>query len=172
MVNTRAHADAKGHDSRRKTERDLERAEAVSLAPTGQRGGSDRAECTETKNIGKGPTRSARESSSWPIMLLFFLHRATLPSMKSKKSPRGRNPNAAQRFPTDDASPRQYRRDEKIDIAPHNPTRALLCQLWVCCTNRSGSLIPLSSVMKSARCKARISEKWPASDDRRSFCLS
>lgn len=40
-------------------------------------------------------TRSARLSSSWPIMLLFFLQRATLPSMKSKNRPKGRNARAA-----------------------------------------------------------------------------
>jgi hypothetical protein len=39
-------------------------------------------------------TRSASESSSCPIMLLFFLQRATLPSRKSKKRPKGRKRRA------------------------------------------------------------------------------
>lgn len=40
-------------------------------------------------------TRSARESSSWPIMLLFLRHRATFPSMKSKNKAKGRKASAA-----------------------------------------------------------------------------
>jgi hypothetical protein len=39
-------------------------------------------------------TKSARESNSCPIRLAFFLHLATLPSMKSKNRPRGTKPNA------------------------------------------------------------------------------
>ena len=39
-------------------------------------------------------TRSARESSSWPIMLDFLRHRATLPSIKSKKRANGRKVKA------------------------------------------------------------------------------
>lgn len=31
---------------------------------------------------------------------------------------------------------------------------------------------PFSSVMKSARCSARMREKWPESEANRSFCLS
>lgn len=31
---------------------------------------------------------------------------------------------------------------------------------------------PLSSVMRSARCRARMREKWPVSEERRVFCLS
>lgn len=38
--------------------------------------------------------------------------------------------------------------------------------------SRAGSLVPLSSVIRSARCMARIREKWPVSEERRSFCLS
>lgn len=33
-------------------------------------------------------------------------------------------------------------------------------------------LIPFISVIRSARCIARIREKWPVSEERRSFCLS
>ena len=66
-------------------------------------------------------TRSAKESSSCPIKLLFFLHRATLPSMKSKNSPKGMNANAAQRFACAEGGPRQYLIEEKIDITPQNP---------------------------------------------------
>jgi hypothetical protein len=66
-------------------------------------------------------TRSAKESSSCPIKLLFFLHRATLPSMKSKNNPKGMNANAAQRFACADGGPRQYLIEEKIDITPQKP---------------------------------------------------
>ena len=66
-------------------------------------------------------TRSASESSSWPIRLLFFLQRATLPSMKSKNRPKGMKASAAQRFPSADGGPRQYRMDEKTDMMPQNP---------------------------------------------------
>lgn len=53
--------------------------------------------CTRGGNAcsGRKRTRSARLSSSWPIMLLFFLQRATLPSMKSKNRPKGRKARAA-----------------------------------------------------------------------------
>jgi hypothetical protein len=44
-------------------------------------------------------TKSARESNSWPIKLLFFLHLATFPSIKSKNKPKGINASAAQRLP-------------------------------------------------------------------------
>jgi hypothetical protein len=48
---------------------------------------------------GKKPhTKSANESSSWPIRLAFFLQRATLPSMKSKNRPSGMKPSAQYRF--------------------------------------------------------------------------
>lgn len=53
------------------------------------------------------PTRSARESSSWPIMLDFFRHRATRPSMKSKKRPKGRKMRARYIRLGSWASPRQ-----------------------------------------------------------------
>lgn len=66
-------------------------------------------------------TRSAKESSSCPIKLLFFLHRATLPSMKSKNSPKGMNANAAHRFACAEGGPRQYRIEEKIDMTPQKP---------------------------------------------------
>ena len=66
-------------------------------------------------------TRSANESSSCPIKLLFFLHLATLPSMKSKKSPKGMNASAAQRLACADAGPRQYRIEEKMDMTPQKP---------------------------------------------------
>jgi hypothetical protein len=66
-------------------------------------------------------TRSASESSSWPIKLLFFLQRATLPSMKSKKRPNGMKASAAHMFPSADGGPRQYRMDEKTDMMPQKP---------------------------------------------------
>lgn len=52
-------------------------------------------------------TRSAKESSSCPIRLLLPLHRATLPSMKSKKSPNGMNASAAHMLPKESGGPRQ-----------------------------------------------------------------
>ncbi len=39
-------------------------------------------------------------------------------------------------------------------------------------SGRAVDCSPFSSVMKSARCSARTSEKWPASVESRSFCLS
>lgn len=66
-------------------------------------------------------TRSASESSSWPMRLLFFLQRATLPSIKSKKRPKGMKARAAQRLPSAEGGPRQYRMDEKMDMMPQNP---------------------------------------------------
>ena len=52
-------------------------------------------------------TRSAKESNSCPIKLLLPLHRATLPSMKSKKSPNGMNASAAHTLPKESDGPRQ-----------------------------------------------------------------
>jgi len=52
-------------------------------------------------------TRSASESSSWPISDAFFRHLATLPSMKSKKRPNGMKANAAHRLPKSSGLPRQ-----------------------------------------------------------------
>lgn len=70
-------------------------------------------------------TRSASESSSCPIMLLFLRHRATRPSMKSKKRPKGRKARARYRLPLSDGSPRQYRSEEKTDRIPQAPTKAM-----------------------------------------------
>lgn len=44
-------------------------------------------------------TKSARESNSAPIKLLFLRMRATMPSKKSKKRPNGMNPRAAHTLP-------------------------------------------------------------------------
>ena len=52
-------------------------------------------------------TKSAKESSSCPIRLLFFRHLATFPSMKSKNSPKGINAKAAHRFACAEGGPRQ-----------------------------------------------------------------
>jgi hypothetical protein len=80
--------------------------------------GRRRAEQTQRE---RALTRSASESSSWPIKLLFFLQRATLPSMKSKNRPKGMNTSAAHRLPSADGGPRQYRIDEKMDMIPQKP---------------------------------------------------
>lgn len=66
-------------------------------------------------------TKSARESSSWPMSDDLFLHRATLPSKKSKKRPNGINANAAHIFAVFEGAPRQYRMEENIDIIPQKP---------------------------------------------------
>lgn len=55
------------------------------------------------------------------MRLLFFLQRATFPSMKSKNNPKGMNASAAHRLPCADGGPRQYRNDEKIDMTPQKP---------------------------------------------------
>lgn len=52
-------------------------------------------------------TRSASESSSCPISELRFRHRATLPSIKSKKSPKGMKVMAVHRFERSFGVPRQ-----------------------------------------------------------------
>ena len=52
-------------------------------------------------------TRSAKESNSCPIRLLLPLHRATLPSIKSKKSPNGMNASAAHMLPKESDGARQ-----------------------------------------------------------------
>lgn len=52
-------------------------------------------------------TKSARESSSCPIMLLFLRQRATRPSRKSKKRPNGKNARARYRLDFSVGSPRQ-----------------------------------------------------------------
>lgn len=50
--------------------------------------------------------------------------------------------------------------------------RGVLGQLVLDAPLPAGVLVPLSSVIRSARCIARIREKWPVSEERRSFCLS
>lgn len=115
-------------------------------------------------------TKSAKESSSCPIKLLFFLHLATFPSIKSKNNPNGIKASAAHRFACAEEGPRQYRIEEKIDMTPQNPIyihqRPLTRQLKV------PGIIPLSSVMRSARCSILIIEKCPESSVSNFFCLS
>lgn len=75
-------------------------------------------------------TKSARESNSAPIKLLFFLHLATLPSKKSKNRPNGMKPKAAQQLPFDDES-KQYRMEDKIDMTPQKPfIRVIISARW------------------------------------------
>ena len=81
-------------------------------------------------------TRSAKESSSCPIKLLFFLHRATLPSMKSKNKPKGMNARAAQRFACAEDGPRQYLMEEKIDMTPQKPEDVLVSEAEVAWNKR------------------------------------
>ena len=66
-------------------------------------------------------TRSASESNSWPIKLLLPLHRATLPSMKSKNRPKGMNARAAHMLLWLLGGPRQYRMEERMDMKPQKP---------------------------------------------------
>jgi hypothetical protein len=84
------------------------------------------------KDRKRGLTKSAKESSSCPIKLLFFLHLATFPSMKSKNNPNGMKANAAQRFACADGGPRQYRIEENIDMTPQKPGSPLVSILCVC----------------------------------------
>lgn len=92
-------------------------------------------------------TKSANESNSCPINEDFSLHRATLPSKKSKNNPNGIKANANQRFVRSVGSDRQYRIDDRIDmtrkrevrceqaessvedIQPQNPVPTLVCHL-------------------------------------------
>jgi len=72
-------------------------------------------------------TKSASESSSCPIMLLFFRQRATLPSRKSKNRPKGRKASASQRSEKDEGSPMQYRSEENMDSTPQRPVDRSVC---------------------------------------------
>ena len=67
----------------------------------------DSESCRYHREGNRGCTRSAKESSSCPIKLLFFLHLATFPSMKSKNRPNGMKASAAQRLACADGGPRQ-----------------------------------------------------------------
>jgi hypothetical protein len=114
-------------------------------------------------------TRSAKESSSCPIKLLFFLHRATLPSMKSKNNPKGMNANAAQRFACAEGGPRQYLIEEKIDITPQKP------EVTINFGDRAAlglGEVPFNSVIRSAKWSILIIEKWVLSSVSSFFCLS
>ena len=66
-------------------------------------------------------TKSASESNSCPMRLLFFLHLATFPSMKSKKSPNGMKASAAHIGAYVSAGPRQYRIELRMDMKPQKP---------------------------------------------------
>ena len=94
-------------------------------------------------------TRSASESSSWPIRLLFFLHRATLPSMKSKNRPNGMNAKAIHMGPYASGGPRQNRIELRMDMKPQKPVRPQKR-----CRGKSESHRPFISVIRSARWRA------------------
>ena len=66
-------------------------------------------------------TRSASESNSCPMRLLFFLHLATLPSMKSKNNPKGMKASAAHIGAYASGGPRQYRMELMMDMKPQKP---------------------------------------------------
>lgn len=70
--------------------------------------------------------KSASESSSCPINELFFLHRATLPSMKSKNKPKGMNIIANQSGEKSPGWPRQYLSDENTDMIPQKPLSSVI----------------------------------------------
>ena len=78
-------------------------------------------------------TRSANESSSCPMREDLPLHRAILPSMKSKNRPKGMNARAAQMAPCSLGSPRQYRIDERTDMTGYrlSVTGSLRWVTWV-----------------------------------------
>lgn len=60
-------------------------------------------------------TKSARESSSWPIKDDFLRHLATRPSIKSKKSPKGMNASASHMLSVFSGFDK-YRIDDRIDM--------------------------------------------------------
>lgn len=110
----------------------------------------------------RGRTRSARESNSCPIRELFLRHLATFPSMKSKKSPNGMKVIAMYRFERSSGLPRQYRRDEKILIAPQKPVflsgclLALICSVPVSLVRSAGQTIELCDEISHMQCAVRI----------------
>lgn len=65
--------------------------------------------------------KSASESSSWPIKLLFFLHLATLPSKKSKNRPNGMRAKAIQSCVLSSGEPKQYRMEDIMELTPQKP---------------------------------------------------
>ena len=71
------------------------------------------------------PTKSASESSSAPIKLLFFLHRATLPSKKSKNRPKGMKVSAAHKLPLCVGS-KQYLIEDMMDMTPQKPFKRVM----------------------------------------------
>lgn len=120
-------------------------------------------------------TKSASESSSCPMRLLLFLHRATRPSKKSKNKPKGRKPSAIHTLSNAVGSPRQYRNDEKMDMTPQKPVRrqtGISDRMHTQPLAGQGPRIPFMRVIRSARCIARTREKCPTSVDSSVFCLS
>lgn len=96
FISRSSKANGEGDHSGSDTERDLQEMRALVSPSTS----TDSDETPDTISVGvaeKRRTKSARESSSCPIRLLFFLHRATLPSRKSKNKPNGRNVSAHHR---------------------------------------------------------------------------
>jgi len=71
-------------------------------------------------------------------------------------------------------SPMQYRSEEKTERIPQRPGHqgGELAAGWYWQEEGQMADVPLSSVIKSARCMARMSEKCPVSEDKRSFCFS
>ena len=87
--------------------------------------------------VGGMRTRSARESSSWPMRLDLPRQRATLPSKKSKNRPKGMKPKASQRLVRSVGSGfRQYRIEERMDMKPQNPSEYV--SMVVCSGGGSG----------------------------------
>lgn len=82
-------------------------------------------------------TRSANESSSWPMRLDLLRSRATRPSRKSKNRPRGTSHRARTMY--FGSWVMAYDTEEMTEL---NPQQAF------------------SRVMKSAMCRLRIMEKW------------
>jgi hypothetical protein len=72
--------------------------------------------------------------------------------------------------------------DEKMDIMPQKPrgsnSQQIIskCRILRCCGDRNiqrrVELLPFSSVIRSARCRALINEKCPVSEESNVFCLS
>jgi len=101
-------------------------------------------------------TKSAKLSNSCPIKLLFFLHLATFPSIKSKNNPKGIKANAAYKFPYASSGPSRYRIELKMDITPQKP---IMVSSPSNVSRHGGKNKPFNSVIKSAKCNILIIEK-------------
>lgn len=76
--------------------------------------------------------------------------------MKSKKSPNGMKVIAMYRFERSSGLPRQYRRDEKMLIAPQKPVSSISYQLLFSASWGAGQTIELGDEISHVQCAMRI----------------